>query len=302
MSSHRALVLPVLLLAVATPASGGQSAIPAAFADLGLGARVMGMGGAAAAGTGRAIDLFWNPAGLADLGHPELVAMQTEQFDLVPAYLLAGARSWGAGHGAALGVLSSGDALLRENTLLAAWGQTLPGARRVQIGAALKLRYASFGSGGTFDGVTGHAWGTALDLGVRGRAGRLQLGLFLEEALGSLHWTSSVAGTYWESVPPTLTGGLALPAGDLLLAVDLETGLDDERPARLAVGLEWTPHAVLALRGGLRQRLDEDASRFLSLGAGLGKDLDQGGRMQLDTAYLFHDLGGSLRIALCYCW
>jgi len=300
MSPLRTLLLCVTLLAAAAPARGGQSAIPAAFADLGLGARVMGLGGAAAAGTGRAIDLVWNPAGLAALDAPEILAMQTEQFDLVPAYLLAGARRWGGGRAVALGVLSSGDALLRENTLLAAWGQELP--RGVQVGAALKLRYASFGSGGTFDGVTGHAWGTALDLGVRGRAGRLRLGLFLEEALGSMRWDSSIAGTYWESVPPTLTGGLALPAGDLLLALDLETGLDDERAARLAVGLEWAPHDVLALRGGLRQRLAEDASRFLTLGAGLGKDLAGGGRMQFDTAYLFHELGGSLRVSLGYRW
>ncbi|MCB1163456.1 hypothetical protein KDL67_12300, partial [bacterium] len=55
-------------------------------------------------------------------------------------------------------------------------------------------------------------------------------------------------------------------------------------------------HPVLALRGGMSQRLDTEELRFLTLGAGLGKDLEGGRRLQLDSAYSFHDLGGSLRV------
>ena len=53
---------------------------------------------------------------------------------------------------------------------------------------------------------------------------------------------------------------------------------------------------MLALRAGLSQRLDTEEQRFLTLGLGLGQDLEQGRRLQLDSAYLFHDLGGSLRV------
>lgn len=289
--------IPILALAAwlapATIAQAGQSAIPAAFADPGLGGRAMAMGGAGVAADGRATDLAWNPAGLAALAATSVWAMQGEQFGLVPATVLGGARPWGDGRGAAVALLSSGDALLRENTLLLGFGQRLG---PVALGATLKLRHAAFGpeSGGV--GVEGSAWGAGLDLGLVLRRGRTRYGLVLDEALSDLRWNSSGLGSYHEGVPPTLRAGLGLEAAPFILAADLELALESERTHKAALGLEWRVHPVLVLRGGLSQRLDTEELRFLTLGAGLGKDLEGGRRLQLDSAYSFHDLGGSLRV------
>lgn len=295
----KAVAIVLAALCWAVPAWAGQSALPAAFADIGLGARIMGMGGAGAAGSGRAIDLAWNPAGLAGLAHSELRAMQTEQFGRVPAYLLLGARRYG-GTALGAGLLSSGDALLRENTLLIGGGRALLPRWGLALGLALKLRHASFGPEGDLPGVDGSAYGAALDLGLSGGGEALSYGLLVEELLSDMRWRSSASGSYHEAVPPTCTLGFRYRKEPLELAGDLELALDSERTHKAALGLEWRPFRVLHLRGGLKQRLDAEALRFLTLGAGVGHELASGARLQLDSAYLFHELGGSLRIAAGY--
>ncbi|MCB9515007.1 MAG: hypothetical protein H6693_02310 [Candidatus Latescibacteria bacterium] len=295
MRRHRLTLSLALAAGLALPgaARAGQSAIPAAFADPGLGGRVMAMGGAGVAADGRATDLAWNPAGLTALAGTSLWAMQGDQFGLVPSTVLGGARPWGEGRGVAAALLSGGDALLRENTLLVALGQSLG---PLALGATLRLRHASFGPESGGDGVDGSAYGAGLDLGVVIRQGPYRYGLVLDEALSDLRWSSSGLGDYHEGVPPTLRAGLGLDAAPFSLAVDLELALESERAHKAALGLEWRVHPVLALRGGMSQRLDTEELRFLTLGAGLGKDLEGGRRLQLDSAYSFHDLGGSLRV------
>ena len=300
MQSRSLLTFVLILAFAAAPACAGQSLIPGAFADIGLGARAMGMGGANSAGSGRAIDLLWNPAGLAGLQHAEIGAMHTEQFDLVPAYLLDVGLDGGAGTGFGVALLSSGDALLRENTLFLGAGRNLGFAGGFDLGMAMKLRHASFGPQDGTQGVDGSAYGLGLDVGLRRVFESLTLGVALEELFGGVRWDSSVSGTYWESVPPTLTAGVSVLAGALLLVSDLEMPLAEERAWKGSAGVEWTPFSVLQIRGGVKQRLDAEGSRFLTLGAGLGKALPQGGRIQVDSAYLFHDIDGSLRVSANY--
>jgi hypothetical protein len=297
---RKSLFLLALILACPTLVLAGQSAIPAAFADIGLGARAMGLGGANSVGDGRVMDLFWNPAGLVSLERSEISMMQTEQFGLVPTYLLAGARPRMGKTALAVGMISSGDALLRENTLLLGAGRKTPFLAGLDLGAVLKFRHASFGSGGTADGVQGSAWGFGLDLGLHGRRGPVIMGLVYEEAISNMRWSSSTSGKYDEAIPPTLTGGIQFRSGPLIFCSDLELGLKQERASKVAVGLEWIPHSVLQLRGGMKQRLDADAMRFFTLGAGVGHNLESGQRLQLDSAYLFHELGSSLRISMGY--
>jgi hypothetical protein len=300
------IILPVLILCgllwilPAQDAWAGQSSIPAAFADIGLDARIMGMGGAATAGTHRAADSFWNPAGLASLYRSEVTAMQTEQFGLVPAYLLAVGqrRNESLGLGAAL--LSSGDTLLRENTLILAMGRRLFGESGTALGIAVKLRHASFGPEGDSTGIDGSARGAALDLGLLRESGAFSYGLVVEELFGDLKWSSSGLGDYHEGVPPTCTAGLRFNGGLLEVVGDIELALNAERRHKAALGVEWRPFSLLQIRGGMKQRLDAEALRFLTLGAGIGHDLAGGGRLQVDTAYLFHELGGSLRISASY--
>ncbi len=294
------IVTSVLCTGSAQLAQAGQSSIPAAFADIGLDARIMGMGGAASAGTHRAADSFWNPAGLAALLRNEVTAMQTEQFGLVPAYLLAGGHRHGEGMGLGAALLSSGDTMLRENTLILALGREIFGTSGTALGIAVKLRHASFGPENGTEGVEGSARGAALDLGLIRESGALSYGILIEELLGDLKWSSSGLGDYHEGVPPTCTAGMRYNAGLLELVGDLELALVAERSHKAAVGVEWRPFSLLQIRGGMKQRLDAEAQRFLTLGAGVGHELTGGGRLQVDTAYLFHELGGSLRISAAY--
>jgi hypothetical protein len=224
--------------------------------------------------------------------------LQTEQFGLVAHYYLAGARPLGAGRGLGLGLLSSGDGLLRENTLLLAGGQSLGGTPigALALGLAIKLRHAAFAPEGDMPGVEGSAYGAALDLGLQLRRGAARYGLFVEELASDLRWRSSGLGSYHEGVPPTLRAGLGLDAGALSLAGDLEIALEPERTHKAALGAEWRLHPMLALRGGFSQRLAREDQRFLTAGLGLGADLAGGRRLQFDSAYLFHALGGSLRL------
>ncbi len=258
----------------------------------------MGMGGAGAAGCARVADLTWNPAGLAALARPEAAALQTEQFGLVAHYYLAGVRPLGSGRGLGVGLLSSGDGLLRENTLVLAAGQALGDTPLggLALGLAVKLRHAAFAPEGETPGVEGSAYGAALDLGLQLRRGAARYGFFVEELASDLRWQSSGLGSYHEGVPPTLRTGLGLDAGALSLAADLELALATERAHKAALGAEWRLHSILALRGGFSQRLAALEQRFLSAGIGLGADLAGGRRLQFDSAYLFHELGGSLRL------
>ena len=226
--------------------------------------------------------------------------MQTEQFDIVPTYFVAVGLPDLCRLPLALGLVSSGDALLRENTLLLGAGMSPMALHGLALGAVLKMRRASFGSGGTEDCVEGSALGMALDLGLSGAFGPVRVGLVLEEALGRLNWDSSVRGQYSESVPRTLSGGLEFQTGAFAFASDLEIGLHDERADKFAAGIEYSLHSILQIRGGLKQRLVAEEARFLTMGFGLGHKLTGGQRLQLDMAYLFHDLGNSLRVSAGY--
>ncbi|MCP4549021.1 MAG: hypothetical protein GY835_21405 [bacterium] len=293
-------LLVLLIMTVPLSANASLSAIPGAFVDVGIDARAMGMGGANSAGSGKVADLVWNPAGLARLGSTEITAMQTEQFGLVPTYFLGVGLPtlWRAP--ISFGIISSGDALMRENTLLVGTGLNPVFMRGIEVGATIKLRHASFGSGGTEDCVDGSALGLAFDIGLSGQTGPVRLGLVLEEALSDMKWDSSAKGSYHESVPHTLTGGLQFNSGPFCYAMDIEFGIQEERVSKGSAGLEWTPHPILQLRGGLKQNLDADAERFATIGVGVGHTLHDGRRLQLDTAYLLHDLGNSLRISFGY--
>ena len=226
--------------------------------------------------------------------------MQTEQFGIVPSYLLAGARRMDSGLGLSAGILSSGDTILRENTLILGAGRTLPGESGLALGVAVKLRHASFGPEGDGEGIEGSAWGAALDLGLSAGKGALSYGIVLEELISDMKWSSSGQGGYHEGVPATCTAGFRLNAKTMELVGDFEMALDSERSHKAAVGAEWRPFSLLQVRGGMKQRLDAEAMRFFTLGIGLGHDLSGGGRLQFDTAYLFHELGASLRVAASY--
>ena len=66
-----------------------RAEIPAAYVDIGYGARSIGMGGAFVAIPCDVHALFWNPAALSTLKHNQVTAMYTKQFGLIPYFLAA---------------------------------------------------------------------------------------------------------------------------------------------------------------------------------------------------------------------
>ena len=91
-----ATALFALALFASVAAASGLSDIPAAFVDVGIGAREMGMAGASVASTSGPTAVFWNPARLADPAAGSGVALtHGEQMGLVPYSAAAG--SWRAG-------------------------------------------------------------------------------------------------------------------------------------------------------------------------------------------------------------
>ena len=111
-------VLAAISLSAETARGGELSDIPGAFADVGIGASAMGMGGAVAASIEGASSLFWNPAGLGQAGSSrELMVAYGDQMGIVPYSAGAGLRQLGD-YTLGVGLLYSGDDVLSETSVL----------------------------------------------------------------------------------------------------------------------------------------------------------------------------------------
>lgn len=186
------------------------SHIPAAFVDIGYGARPMGMDGAFVALADNANAVLWNPAGLTRLTHIEVTFMYAKQMGLVSYYYsaLAG-RLWkNHAHGEAL--IYSGDQFLSEITALLSYAYScqdllIPPWNNFRFGINLKVRLASFGKdpAGGPQRQTGDALGYGLDLGAQWEIpGYLHTGILLRDAYSSLKWNNTYRNvSYYENVP-----------------------------------------------------------------------------------------------------
>jgi len=300
-----ATLLSILLVLVAGQARAEElSDIAGAFADVGIGADAMGMGGAVVASGNGAGALFWNPAGLAGTDHEREVTLSyCDQLGLVPYSAGAGSFRLG-GYSVGVGLLYSGDDVLSETTLLvgAARELTVPwlGGTRVDVGATLKSRWASFGNN-VSDGeqVTGSALGVGVDVGVVAPLNETTtLGLTCRDMLNVLNWDSSVSGSYGENVPPALVAGVAMrPSSALLMEIDLDKSLSSDTDDLVRAGLELELFEVASLRGGYRVALPDGEAEEFSLGA--GASVETGGKtVTLDLGYLFGPLENTLRLTL----
>jgi hypothetical protein len=296
-----------LLAGSAAPAVGVPlSDIAASFVDVGVGAGPMGMAGAVVAGATGAEAVFWNPASVGrGEAEREFLASYCDQMGLVPYSAASGAVALGSEYALGIGILCSGDDVLREVTGLAALARTMPAppwcsGRPAGVGVALKGRWASYGNNeSTDDQVTGDALGGGLDAGVVvPLTASLTLGVAGRDLANTLRWDSSAAGSYGEGVPAALVVGIAAdPRPSLRIEVDLDKALRADNGDVVAAGASLSIADVAVLRAGYRRALPPDEFEEYAVGCGAAVPTGHG-RITLDVAYLFGRLDDTLRLTV----
>lgn len=306
-----ARIATLLVIAVAICASSAARAeqlsdIPAAFVDVGIGTREMGMAGAAVAGSRGATAVFWNPAGLAaGDADTELAVTYGNQMGLVPYSAAAGVRRVGERWALGAGIIYSGDEVLSEMTgLLCAAGEfgSVPWMPEgvLLAGASLRTRWASFGGNDSpGEQVTGSVIGAALDVGaVVPLTDRARLGVSGRDLVGVLNWDSSSSGSYEEGVPPALVVGVAVQTTESsVIEVDLDKALRQDCRDLVAVGGEVSLFGMAALRAGYRKALAPHDFEEFTVGAGASMPTGASA-VTLDVAYVFGKLEDTLRLGV----
>ena len=314
--SHR---LPAFLAALCAltllfpigAAAQAVSDIPAAFADIGYGARPMGMGGSFVALADDANAVLWNPAGLVCLRSSQLTGMYARQMGLIPTGFMGFAQPVSDRNSLGAGIISAGDAALREMTALLAVAHRL--RPNLSLGLSVKARMATYGNnpegswdpdGGGSRQVTGRATGFGLDLGfLYHLTGRTSLGLMWRDILAPVDWDAgNEVGTALggaEGVPMALVLGTAHRWSDeVTLSLSLDRSLHSDGYDRLAAGYESRLWDLLILRAGYGQEITADPDRLYALGLGLEHDLGTSWNLAFDFAYLFHELANTPRVSL----
>lgn len=306
----KALLVLLICIGNGTAALAQTSEIPAAFVDIGYGARPMGMGGAFVALADDANALLWNPAGLVLLQRAQLTGMYANQAGLVPCGFVGYARPHRRRMGLGAGAIYSGDAALREMTVL------LSAARRITpdlaVGLSVKTRWAGYGNnpegawdpGGGNRQVQGHALGLGCDLGVLyAISQQTTLGLMWRDILAPVSWDAHnevcTARGGGESVPTGLSLGAAQRLGDdVAVSLNLDQSLTADAADRIRMGYESRLWEMISLRLGYGQQINATPDRLYAVGLGVAGEVRQSWHLQFDLAYLFHELFNAPRVSL----
>ncbi len=289
------------------------SGLPGAFADIGVGAGPMGMGGAGIVLGRDVYAVVINPAGLSSVKSPQAAFSMTKQFSLIPYNLVLYGQQVGTFHLGG-GFLTAGDAALRENTIYLAGARSL--RRRMAAGVSLKIRQASFGdnSGGAWDfaggdrQVRGDATGFSFDVGLRGVLGRsVGYGIVLKDAFGTISYDAANEVGSATGGDEDLTTSLMLGFGyvarkSLILEVNLRKARKNDTHDRFTLGLEQSLFSLVALRTGMSQNIDADqTNRQYSLGLGVTHKLLVV-RFAADFAYVINDIDNFFHAGLRVAW
>jgi hypothetical protein len=301
----RWLLKIILFVALSSAIIQVRADIPAAFADIGHGARPIGMGGAYTAMASDPYGVLFNPACLPDARGWQISTLYTKQFGIIPYAMAAGTRDFGGRYALGAAFLSSGDEAFKENTLLAAFGMKLADSgsafHRLSLGMAVKWRSASFGNndGGGEKRIQGSAAGFGLDFGLRWKiASQWTAGMFIRDAWNRLSYNNKTLGTeYNESVPAALVLGTAyMPRSNLVFALDVDKALSRDVRDRFMTGMEWLLFKTIFFRTGFSQAFNGDPNRKVNVGIGL-QHFRRSFGVRFDFAYQFHFLANTPRIS-----
>ena len=291
----KTLKLAVLLVLAAQASWAAETA---AFLDIGVGARGLGMGGAYTALADDANALYWNPAGLSKLEKREFTASHAEMFESTRLDFLAYAHPTSQGtFSAGLTYLSQGkidgrDSLGRQTAGFGASDAAL------SLGYARKLDFADLGA--TFKYLRSHigateAQGVAADVGARRSFDRVSVGVALrnlgpglkfQDQRNDLPLRLAVGAAY------KFAGGHAAAAelvnGPRGVGTDASFGGEYQAVKNLYLRAGYTTQTAITGGSGF------DAARGMTFGLGLRNE-----KWSLDYAILpTGELGRSHRFSL----
>ncbi len=292
------VLLTVLgLLMVSFPLSGGEpGSAGAAFLKLGVDGRAIGMGEAQAGLVDNVNALYWNPAGIARIGGPQLAFMHNFHFlEMHHDYLgIASPLGYGGSVGLAAYYWTSGAIMGMDEKALpteefSAWDLAFglyyahELSRLLSLGGGLKAvierNEKEGGSALATDiGVLFNTPLTGLSLGITAR--NLGTRLKLMEESYSLPLALKL-GAAWKA-----------PSTGLALATDL-TIPNDDQPS-LSAGIEYSIVPLFTVRAGYKT--GSDLGTLAGLRAGCGFSFQ---KITLDYAFApYGDLGNSHRVSL----
>lgn len=319
---HIILGLFVGLLVWGGPVAHAQNLtnIPAAFADIGVGAEASALGYTGVAGLQGADALAWNPASIVPKAGMELSFSWVDQLGLVDFGYMAWSmplRNGRSAFGASAEV--SGDDMLREATLRAAYSHRI---RRVWVGLGLGYRRADYGrnrlsaddyvvfdpdevTAGISQQVSGSANGLLIDAGLRIEANRrVDLAVSARNMLAPMEWVSRSEArpgshSYFESVPMEVSTGLAYRLSERLAGFFSWTpSLGSDAISRVGLGASFSPVDVLTLRVGRLMMQDRSQEAWHTLGFGLRTPKSRDWSISADYAYVMSPLARTQQITL----
>ena len=301
-----------------------KSSIPAAFVDVGYGARPVGMGSAYAGLADDIHALFWNPAGLNHLEDKQVSFTNANILGLVKYNVFSFALPLHfdeAQQGGGIAVVSSGDEALHEFTVLAGYSRRVLG---FDLGLNLKYRYASFGKNtldrdegvvfsdqefqdGMLNQVRGSANGFGMDVGVLYQfSEKIRFGLMIRDLFSPVSWNSSVdntaaqtKGKYTENVPfETVIGTSYKVLDELLVTADFQPAFSKDVSNAIRGGAELRLFKLLYLRAGLQNIVNDQADEKYVFGFGLNVNVSKKYALTFDYTHVLEQLDNSNRLTI----
>jgi len=300
-----------LLLAPASTAAD-LSGIPGAFADVGLGLRPIGMGGAYTALARDENAARWNPSLLADVRDPVAGFNWAKQFNAIGYSYVSASYPVGKKLGVGAYFISAGDEVYSESTIgLAAGvkGDLLRLPEKFHFGGTVKIYMTSFGddASGGVNRVTGSSSGFGLDLAASMQVTeQIGFSVVARDVVNAISWDSSVDGGYSEGVPTVVVLAGGYQDDKMAISFDMQPSLYGDAPSRFGVGTELTMFGALKPRIGMMQNMGSaDPNRWVTIGMGIDMQPEWFGPVKMikfGYTHMLHDIASSPRVGLAVGW
>lgn len=317
------IIFTLFVLISSVAFADNLSNIPAAFTDVGYGARPMSMGGAYVSLADNANSIIWNPAGLAALTAKNNLAIDNVTLlELFNYSFLGYGKKINEKFSVGSGFIYSGDESMSESTLLLSFALDglvfkKPLLQNLKLGMNLKYFGSSFGNNsdgsyiddeGLEHQVSGSANGYGLDFGLQYQISQAtQFGLMAKNIINDIFWESSngtgtAQGDYSEGIPFTLIFGYNLHKNNLIFSLDYDKSLYENVEDIIHFGGEYSLFdKYLSLRTGFSQELYTGENRKYGFGVGTKLDIWKNSILFFDVGYEIQPQwqgGNALRISM----